>query len=76
MPTYCYKTKSGECEGKTSLESFTQCTGRFTKQKPMSESSTTEKCKLCNCQLVKDLQQQKAPEIQFIGTGFHKTDYS
>lgn len=75
MTTYCYKTKSGKCEGQSSPESFTNCDGKFTKNKPMSESSTTEKCKLCNCELIKDFQEQSAPGVQFIGTGFHKTDY-
>lgn len=75
MPTYCYRTKTGCCEGQKSEVSFEGCCGKFERTKAIKDSSVVEFCRACNAELIRDYTAQGAPAASFVGAGFHKNDY-
>ncbi len=76
MPTYCYKTESGTCEGDSSEVTLHKCTGNFEIVRELGKGSESTKCKFCSVVLCRDLVAEGAPGIAFKGPGFHKTDYN
>ncbi len=74
MPTYCYKTKSGCCEGTKSEVSFEGCCGKFERNKSIKDSAAIEYCRACNAELIRDYAAQGAPGASFVGSGFYCND--
>jgi predicted nucleic acid-binding Zn ribbon protein len=77
MPTYHYETASKTCEGKTNHAEVVMegCQGVFDINKPMSQSSREEKCRVCGACLQRNIAAEGAPVVKFEGPGFHVNEY-